>query len=211
MTKYISISGIYIILHIKTGKVYIGQSQDIHTRWLTHKSLLSNNRHHSIHLQRAWNKYGEKAFQFKKLEYCPIDKLDEREQHYLNIYIAKGLCFNIASNVQNPMRGRKHSEETRRKLSDAQKGNKKMLGRTHSEETRRKISNAVKGKKRSEATRHKISEAGKRRPPISEETRRKLSEIRKGRTRPPFSDEHRRKISEAAKRREALKRSAKDE
>ena len=42
--------------------------------------------------------------------------------------------------------GRHHSEETRRKMSEAQQGNKNMLGKHHSEETRRKMSEAQKGK-----------------------------------------------------------------
>ena len=41
------------------------------------------------------------------------------------------------------------------------KGNKNMLGKKHSEETLRKISEANKGKQRSEETRNKMSEANK--------------------------------------------------
>ena len=50
----------------------------------------------------------------------------------------------------------------------------------------------------SEETRRKISEAKKGKK-LSEETRRKMSEAKKGHTRSPFSEEHRRKISEAKK------------
>ena len=42
---------------------------------------------------------------------------------------------------------RNRSEETRRKLSIASKGNKYMLGKHHSEESRKKISEALKGKR----------------------------------------------------------------
>ena len=58
---------------------------------------------------------------------------------------------------KNPFFGKKHSEETRKKISEANKG--KHL----SEETRIKISEAQKGKKRSEETRIKMSAAAKRR------------------------------------------------
>ena len=62
-------------------------------------------------------------------------------------------------------KGRKHSEETRRKLSEAKKGKKTWIkGMHHSEETRRKISESKKGQI------------------VSEETRRKISELKKGNT-----------------------------
>ena len=81
------------------------------------------------------------------------------------------------------------SDETRRKISEAQKGEKHpMFGKTPSEETRRKISESGKGK-----TGEKSNRFGKTH---SEETRRKMSETAKGKT---FSDETRRKISEAGK------------
>lgn len=46
-----------------------------------------------------------------------------------------------------------------------------------------------------------MSEAkkGRKRGPMSEETKRKISEVNKGRKRGPMSEEHKRKISEATK------------
>jgi len=49
----------------------------------------------------------------------------------------------------HPMLGKTHSEESKAKMSEAQKGNKNWLGKTHSEETKVRISEAMKGKKRS--------------------------------------------------------------
>ena len=54
-------------------------------------------------------------------------------------------------------KGRKHTEETKRKMSEAKKGRKL------SEDTKRKISDALKGRKLSEETRRKMSEAHRRR------------------------------------------------
>ena len=81
-------------------------------------------------------------------------------------------------------RGKKRTEEHRRKMSEAKKGKKK------SEETRRKMSESRKGMKHTEETRRKMSEVHKN---PSEETRRKISEAGRGR---PCSEETRRKISE---------------
>jgi len=113
----------------------------------------------------------------------------------------------------NPTYGKHHSEEHKRKISEALKG--KVRGEEHckklsevqrgdrnhqygkhlSEEHRRKISEALKGKPRSEETKHKISEShmGKHH---SEETRRKIGKAGKGRR---ASDETRRKLSVALK------------
>ena len=57
------------------------------------------------------------------------------------------------------------------------------------------------GGSRSAETRRKMSEArkGKKRAPFSEEHRRNISEAKKGKKRDSFSEEHRRNISEAKK------------
>ena len=78
------ISGIYQIKNIVSGKIYIGSSVNILHRWEIHKSDLNNNKHHSIVLQRAWNKYGAGAFEFSILETCFIFALIFREQYYID-------------------------------------------------------------------------------------------------------------------------------
>src|SRR4029077_3602505 len=136
----------------------------------------------NAHLQYAWNKYGAKCFTFKILEYCDPDKLDEREQHFLDIYMPKGICYNIAKDVQASMRGRPRSEETKRKISQSKLGKKKA---PMSEEGRRNIGESVRGRKHSEETKRKMSDSAKRRPPVSAEARHNMSEANK--RRPPFS------------------------
>ncbi len=80
--------------------------------------------------------------------------------------------------ISKKLKGRHLSEETKRKLSEARKGKK---GRNHSEETKKKMSEAHKGKRLSEEHRRKLSEVGKKRN-ISNETREKMSKARKGKT-----------------------------
>ena len=80
--------------------------------------------------------------------------------------------------------GTRHSEETKRKMSEAREGEKNpFYGKTHSEEAKRKMSEAMKGRKRapfSEEHRRKIGLKSKGRK-HSEETKRKMSEAMKGR------------------------------
>lgn len=77
--------GIYQILNKENNKSYIGSSCTIKERWRRHKKDLRKGKHHSIILQRAWNKYGEKSFEFNILEYCEEAVILEREQYYLDL------------------------------------------------------------------------------------------------------------------------------
>ena len=93
--------------------------------------------------------------------------------------------------------GKHHSEETKLKMSESHKGKSTWnKGKHHSDETRKKMSDAAKGKHHSEAARLKMSESHKGKH-HSEETRLKMSESRKGKK---FSEETRRKMSESHKR-----------
>lgn len=79
--------GIYKVQNKQDGKCYYGSSIDINKRFAQHLKTLSNNTHHNIHLQRAWNKCGKNAFTFEIVEECSLDCILVREQHYLDINI----------------------------------------------------------------------------------------------------------------------------
>ena len=51
---------------------------------------------------------------------------------------------NVREFWKNHFFGKHHSEESKKKMSEANKGNKYRLGKKHSEETKRKISEARK-------------------------------------------------------------------
>ncbi len=106
------------------------------------------------------------------------------------------------SGENSPRYGKHHTEEAKKKISEANKGNNKGMigsnhpfyGKHHTEETKKKISKSLQGKfvgkKVSEETRKKLSTKAKEwykthTPPnlgkhLSEETKRKLSESHKG-------------------------------
>ncbi|MCM3387334.1 GIY-YIG nuclease family protein [Ureibacillus chungkukjangi] len=78
--------GIYKILNKLNGKVYIGQSKRLSVRINSHKRALRNNAHDNIHLQKAFNKYGEDSFEYIIIEECTDDILTDRELFWINYY-----------------------------------------------------------------------------------------------------------------------------
>ena len=97
-------SGIYIIRNNLTNECYIGQSVNMKRRIATHKRLLKRNGHKYTNgqptlLQEAWNKYGEKNFKFDYLEWCDIEKLNEREQYWISYYKCNYYKYNSGYNL----------------------------------------------------------------------------------------------------------------
>lgn len=86
-------SGIYKIVNKLNNKYYLGSSKNFHVRKLKHFNELRKNIHHNIHLQRAFNKYGEENFEFIILEEC--ENTFEREQELLN-NLDLTLCYNVS-------------------------------------------------------------------------------------------------------------------
>lgn len=168
-------SGIYCIENIKSKKKYIGQSKNINDRWLKHISELNHNKHHNDYLQKSWNKYGGNAFTFYVLEYCVIDKLDEKEIFYIDLYntMDRAQGYNLKSGGQNGQCN--YSEETQKKMSESTKNTyqnperrkiqrENALIQWQNPEIKKKISgknNFMYGKHHTEEARKKISEKRK--------------------------------------------------
>lgn len=63
---------------------------------------------------------------------------------------------------ENPFYGKRHTEETKQRLSKANMGKVPWLGRKHSEETRRKMSLSKKGRRLTEEWKKNLVEASKK-------------------------------------------------
>lgn len=146
---------IYKIRNVTNDKFYVGSTVDTRVRFQTHKRRLKKGTHQSPHLQAAWNKYGEDCFKFEVVEHVDDPaKLLEAEQVWLNAHAGKPYCYNWATDASAPMRGKKHTEEAKAKMTGVQlKGEQHYrYGKTVSEETRKKIGDTQRGKKKSPRT-----------------------------------------------------------
>jgi group I intron endonuclease len=190
------IVGIYKITN-PMGAIYIGESKDIYRRW--NKEYRNLSCKGQVKLYNSFVKYGFENHTFEIVKECKAEEIPYYERHYQEYYDVLDREFGLnlkytkvgekkqvtseesrkkMSDAQknlyengyvHPMQGKKHSEESKKKNSESQKGKKqseetikkrieKTKGRKHSEETLKKQSEAKKGKKRSEETKKKISE-----------------------------------------------------
>lgn len=131
--------GVYKITNTVNGKFYVGSAINIKRRWTVHRYKLRHNKHDNKHLQSAWNKYGESAFEFSIIELCE-DSL-QKEQHYLDALKPEYNKSGIATHVEM-------TPEVRRKISEACKRNFQGEGNPASKiteddvrEIRRRLSN----------------------------------------------------------------------
>lgn len=181
-------SGIYKIVCVPTGKVYVGSAVDLQVRKRSHWATLRRSSHKNRHLQNAWNKYGESAFEFQVIEQVLIPFLIEREQYWLDKLQAYDRQHGYnARIIADSNRGLVRSEELRRRWSELKLGKKRgPMSQAHREalslakrgkkrkpyspEARLRRGAAMRGRKLSSETRAKIGAANRGKKP-SEATR----------------------------------------
>ncbi len=203
MTTLMKQSGIYMIKNLINDKIYIGSATNFSKRKCEHFRRLRKNMHENSYLQNAWNKYEEKNFTFIVLEITKKEDLLLVEQKYIDQYFDKQInCYNIAKNASSPMKGRKHTEEYKKRVSQSMKGqpihpntlarlldkeknpfaksgkDHPKTGKKASKETRKLISIKVKNHKRTPEHCQNISKSlmGK---PLKKETIKKLRDGRR--------------------------------
>ena len=203
---------IYLTINKVNHKTYVGQKTLKNKTWDKDNYLGSGKI-----LKCAIKKYGRENFEKFLIQFCySKEELNKQEIFWIAEYRKRGLAqYNIANGgeggvfkgrppwnkgktgvysdevlkrLSEACKGRKCSEETKRKMSESHKGNQNHKGKYHSEETKRRISKAKKGVKL---------------PPLSEEAKRKMSESKKGDKNPMYgkhlSDEEKKKLSQSSK------------
>ncbi|MFR2887412.1 MAG: GIY-YIG nuclease family protein [Clostridium butyricum] len=118
MTK--AICGIYKITNVINNKIYIGQSINIHKRWIGHRNDFKRPERHNIYFHRAWIKYGEENFKFEIIEEYNVEKLNERERYWISVYNSSNRLYGY--NADEGANGKVLNEETRYLMGKGNRG-----------------------------------------------------------------------------------------
>ncbi|QAU03926.1 hypothetical protein Henu6_gp121 [Acinetobacter phage Henu6] len=179
--------GIYKIVNTINNKVYIGSAKNFVERYKRHLKDLQMNKHINVHLQRAYIKYGEKSFNFVILESLGEYNRSEYFKHenkWMSFYDSRNYKngYNISLAAGGGFKGRRHTKETKEKLSLKLLQNHPTRGIPLSEEHKEKI---------------RISNLGKVISKESIEKNRQWQLKNNPRKGVPCSEEHKEKISKA--------------
>lgn len=168
-----SMTGIYGIFNKDTGKWYVGQAENIEARWAKHKRELKAGTHHSLKLQRSYNRHQLSSFAFIVLEECETSELDPREVFWINEKDSLENGYNMTAGGGGT-RGWKMPDAAKEKISKTHKGEKCFwYGKKQPQKANELRRLALLGEKN-----HNY---GKK---VSEETKRKLHEAHVGRNPP---------------------------
>jgi len=176
---------IYKIRNLVNGKVYIGQSLNVDRRFNTHKVIAIRGKKSA--LANAIRKYGIDNFVVEVLGKCST-----RES--ANRYETR--CIKL--------------ENKKRKTYNMTLGGEGFIGGRHSKESREKLSKATLGRIVTWGDKISAGKLGKKRPPLSKDWRKRISEGMKGIKRSkktrmkirkalkgiPLSEERKRRVSE---------------
>ncbi len=159
---------VYVIRNLINEKVYVGQTKDLAGRKRGHLSCA--HRGNDRPLYRSIRKHGEENFSFEILEECADEVINERERHWVAHFDSfnpdKG--YNLTSGGEEGNHKRR-SEETKRKI---------RLARKHqviTVEHRQRISEGLLRTSQLESTKRRRRLGQSKRPPCSDETRKKRS------------------------------------
>ena len=186
------------------GKIYIGQDSSNNPEYLGSGKIIKS----------AIKKYGKNNFTKEIIVTCSNkEELDLLEIHWISELNSTdpNIGYNISNGGNSPMKGKKHSQVSKDKISLIWKGKKRSIeniknlseakkGCTHTDESKKKISEANKGRipwnkglKTEDVIKLKISEAKKGKK-LTKEHSEKIANSNRGKKR---SDEFKLKIKES--------------
>lgn len=173
---------IYKIRNIVNDKFYVGSTVDSRKRFWAHRKALRLGKHDSIHLQRAWDKYGEDCFKFEIVEqFGSREELYPAEQKWLEEHFGKDYCYNCSPNADTPMRNatpEMRAHQAQKTKAWLEREGHPRQGTEWTIEDRAKLSEARKGKTTGE-NHYRYGKA------VSEEIRKKIGDAQRGKKKAP--------------------------
>lgn len=169
---------IYQITCATEGKVYVGATVSLKSRWKSHRVALRAGTHHSRRLQNAWDQYGESDFSISILCECVNSNRRSEEQVWIDTCKAADDRFGynvckLAGRYVSESRGFRHKPSTIALLRE------KSIGRRVSDDAKKLISKAGAGRRWSAEQRVKV--AALVRSPATEAKKLAISKGRGGR------------------------------
>jgi group I intron endonuclease len=163
---------LYKITNQLNGKIYIGQSKNDKYRWRQHLYFAKNPNKTGQYIHHAMAKYGAENFEFQIIAFCRNQEDANNIENTLILqYNSRDTQFGYNLTVGGNYGG--HSEETKRKLSEATKQQIKEKG------------HPSQGVKRSEEARQNMSAAQQNRNNnYTPEMRKRMSDSHKGQKHP---------------------------
>jgi group I intron endonuclease len=182
--------GVYKISNSLSGRYYIGYSTNIERRFTSHRRKLKKNCHDNIFLQRAYNLDGEDKFKYDIIHDCDTeDEAKEIELQYLTDLSIRDKLYNLNYNNSGGdlLTHHPNKEEIRNKILSS---HKETISKMTPEERKQKYgkpgeNNGMFGKTHTDEVRKKISEINKGRQShnkgknLSDKTKQKMSEAAK--------------------------------
>lgn len=161
---------IYVIRSAATGRVYVGSTvRAPRQRWLEHLHYLRKGTHHTPHLQRVFNKYCESDLSFEVIESVLRDAdVLKAEQDHIDSSMAP--LMNSAP-VSESIHAA-HAANRGRVMPDSERQRRSVSAKMAIAEGRALRKPWDEDRK----ARHSIALTGRKMPPISDQTRQKISD-----------------------------------
>jgi group I intron endonuclease len=179
-SEYTGLSGIYKLYFDIDNRFYIGSTNDLQERLLTHKRAIEQEKHYNKYLQRLTSKIGIENLKYEVLLYCGEDSLIKNEQYLIDTLKPElNLCEIAGRPPKNRKRGYKMTEEAKKNISNAKTG--KKIDRSnykHSEETLYKMSQSLIGRVVSDETKQKMKDSKKNGGKYSKLNKEQVKEIK---------------------------------
>lgn len=128
----------------------MGKTGKPNRRWIIHRNYakkISSAPRYNYPLYSAIRKYGVSNFTFEVIENFDTEEDSLVAEEWWIAYLKSigAILYNLTNGGEG-ISGRPHSEETKRKISESNRGNQNRLGQTNSTQHRANISISQKGK-----------------------------------------------------------------